>query len=438
MEFSFPEYGPVTAIWSILLAAMLGFLIGLERERKRETHGSIFAGIRTFPVIAVFGAIIGQLSMAFGPAILVAGMAATTVMAALSYWRESSGEKVGGTTGFTVLVTFGLGTFASLSLVGAALAGAIVVTGLLSMRKELRDLSHTVTQQDLFAVVQFAAVSLIVLPLVPDEPFGPWGVWNPRTIWLQVVLISGISFLGYLAMKLAGPKRGASLSGILGGFASSTAVILTFSRRSREFPQLTGTFVFGALAGSAAGILRVFVIILVVEPRLAAGALLPLAVILIATGIGAVLSRRTSRHDDSQGITISNPFELRTALEFALLFAAILLITRALGEFLGDGGIYLASLLGGLIRPDAVALSLTGPNFESIDLTVAVRALIMAIGINNVFKATVGATLGSQGFRRGITVTLLSAAVIGVAVSWLVPPLEFQWPEAAPEPEADS
>lgn len=436
MDFAFPDYGPLTAIWSVLLAALLGFLIGLERERKRDTHGSIFAGIRTFPIIAVFGAIIGQMSVGFGPSILVAGLAATTVMAALSYWRESAGEKVGGTTGFTVLVTFGLGAFASLSFVGAALAGAIVVTGLLSMRKELRDLSHTVTQQDLFAVVQFAAVSLIVLPLVPNETFGPWGVWNPRTIWLQVVLISGISFVGYLSMKLAGPQRGATLSGVLGGFASSTAVVLTFSRRSKEIPQLSGTFVFGALAGSAAGIVRVFLIILLVEPRLAAAALIPLATILIVCAIGAFVSRLRARETDSEGITVSNPFELRTALEFALLFAVILLVTRAAGEFFGTGGIYVASLLGGLIRPDAIALSLTGSTFEAIDLAVAVRALIMAIGINNLFKAAVGATLGSPAFRRGIMVTLVVAAVIGVAVSWLVPPLEFQWPEVTPE--ADS
>src|SRR5690554_2906438 len=199
MDFAFPEYGSLTAIWSLLLAALLGFLIGLERERKREMTGSIFAGVRTFPIIAVFGAIIGQLTAGYGVAVLVIGFISVTVMAALAYWRESAGEKIGGTTGFTVLVTFGLGAFASLNLIGAALAGAVIVTGLLSMRQELRDLSNTVTRQDLFAVVQFAAVSLIVLPLVPNESFGPWGVWNPRAIWIQVVLISGISFLGYVA-----------------------------------------------------------------------------------------------------------------------------------------------------------------------------------------------------------------------------------------------
>src|SRR5690554_5207853 len=222
MDLQFPGYGSPEAIWSLLVSALLGFMIGLERERKREVQGSIFAGIRTFPLIAVFGAAVGQISVATSPLILFGGFVAITVMAALAYWRESSGPKIGGTTGFAVLVAFALGVLTAIDLIGAGLAGAVIVTGLLSMRQELRDLSNTVTRADLFAVVQFAAVTLIVLPLVPNESFGPFGVWNPRSIWLQVVLISGISFVGYLAMKMVGTRRGAALSGVLGGFASST------------------------------------------------------------------------------------------------------------------------------------------------------------------------------------------------------------------------
>ncbi len=428
MDFEFPTYGSVSAIWSLLVAALLGFLIGLERERKRELQGSIFAGIRTFPIIAVFGAVIGQLTADFGTAVLIAGIFAITVMSALAYWRESAGEKVGGTTGFAVLVTFGLGAFASLNLVGAALAGAVIVTGLLSMRKELRDLSNTVTRQDLFAVVQFAAVSLIVLPLVPNESFGPWGVWNPRAIWLQVVLISGISFLGYVAMKMAGPRRGAALSGVLGGFASSTAVMLTFSRRSQDNPQLSGTFSFAALAGSATSVIRIYIIIALIEPSLATAALLPLAAIMLTCAAGALINRLWRSDTDTEEVRISNPFELKTALEFALLYAVILIVTRAAGEWLGTGGVYLASVLGGLIRPDAIALSLTGSTFQTLDLNVAVRALTVAIAVNCVFKASVGASLGSRNFRRSVAGTLLLAAVAGIAVAWLVPPLDFRLP----------
>ena len=430
MDFDFPAYGSVSAIWSLLVAALLGFLIGLERERKREMQGSIFAGIRTFPIIAIFGAIIGLLTNDHGTAVLITGLVAITVMAALAYWRESSGEKIGGTTGFAVLVTFGLGAFAALNLVGAALAGAIIVTGLLSMRKELRDLSNTVTRQDLFAVVQFAAVSLIVLPLVPDESCGPWGVWNPRSIWLQVVLISGISFLGYVAMKLAGPQRGSVLSGVLGGFASSTAVMLTFSRRSAENPQLSGTFSFAALAASTTSVIRIYVIIALIEPALANAAIMPLAAIMLTCAIGGLAGQLRRREAHSEDVQISNPFELRTALEFALIYAAILLATKAAGEWLGTGGIYMASFLGGIIRPDAIALSLTGTAFESLDLTVAVRALTLAIAVNCVFKATVGSTLGSRQFRRSVVATLVIAALAGIAVAWLLPPLQFQIPAA--------
>src|SRR5690625_6615632 len=156
LDLAFPEYGSLTAIWSLLLSALLGFLVGLERERKRELTGSIFAGVRTFPIIAVFGAIIGQLTAGYGAAVLVIGFVSVTVMAALAYWRESAGEKIGGTTGFTVFVTFGLGIFSSLNLVGAALAGAIVVPRLLSMPQELADLSTSFTHPALIALGLFA------------------------------------------------------------------------------------------------------------------------------------------------------------------------------------------------------------------------------------------------------------------------------------------
>lgn len=428
MDLAFPGYGPTTTIWSLLMAALLGFLIGLERERKREISPSIVAGIRTFPIIAVFGSIIGELTVGYGPSVLVAGFFAITVMAGLSYIRESAGEKIGGTTGFTVLVTFGLGVFTAIDLMGAALAGAVVVTGLLSMRQELRDLSTTVTRQDLFAVVQFAAVSLIALPLIPNESFGPWGVWNPHTIWVQVVLISGISFMGYLAMKIAGPQRGAALSGILGGFASSTAVMLTFSRRSKETPELSGTFIFATLASSVTSVIRIFMIVFVVDRRLAVAGLLPLAAIAVVSAIWALASRRGARDEDSRDVTVNNPFELRTAFEFAVFYAAILLVTSAASEFFGTGGIYVASLLGGLLRPDAIALSLTGPSFAGLDGRVVVMALTLAIAVNSVFKALLGASLGSRTFRRGIVLAHIAAAAAAILVAWFVPPLSIQLP----------
>lgn len=241
-------------IWSFLVATLLGFLIGLEREGKRESTGTIFAGVRTFPLIAVFGAVSGQISTLTSNLLLFASLAAMALLIGLAYWRESAGHKLGGTTGVAALVAYGLGVLAGLEQYVAALAGAVITTGLLSLRQELRTLIGALTREDLLAVVKFAAVSLVILPLVPDASLGPWGVWNPRTIWWLVVLISGISFIGYVAVKWIGPRRGMGLSGLLGGLASSTAVTLSFSRLSRlsrDQPALGNVVAVGVIAASA-------------------------------------------------------------------------------------------------------------------------------------------------------------------------------------------
>ncbi|HEX7004011.1 MAG TPA: DUF4010 domain-containing protein [Trueperaceae bacterium] len=420
MDFDLPSE-PASIIWSLLVATLLGFLIGLERERKRETQGSIFAGIRTFPLISLYGAVTGQLMDDAGPMLLVAAFLALAVLVALAYWRETAGEKIGGTTEVAVLLAFGLGVMAGSELIVPALAGGVIATGVLSLRQELRHLSAAATRQDLFAVVQFAAVSLVVLPLVPDETFGPWGVWNPRTIWLLVVFISGVSFVGYVLSKWIGARRGIGISGLLGGLASSTAVTLSFSEQSKQRPQLAPVYVVGALAASAVMAPRLVAILGLVQPALILPALLPLAAIFIVSAAGTLLALRSSARSDASSAKIANPFELRTALQFALLFAIVLLIARAAQEYLGATGVYLASIIAGVTQLDAITLSLATQVSDGLDPVVGARGLALAAAANSIFKAGLGLTLGAKAFGRGVLVTLLVAAAAGVAVAFLVP-----------------
>jgi uncharacterized membrane protein (DUF4010 family) len=412
---------PATIIWSLLVATLLGFLIGLERERKRETQGSIFAGIRTFPLISLYGAVVGELMDVAGPALLVAAFLALAVLVALAYWRETGGAKIGGTTEVAVLLAFGLGVMTGLDLAVPALAGAVIATGVLSLRQELRSLSAAATRQDLFAVVQFAAVSLVVLPLVPDEPFGPWGVWNPRTIWLLVVLISGVSFVGYFLTKVIGARRGIGLSGLLGGLASSTAVTLSLSESSRRRPELSPVFAVGALAASAIMAPRLLAILGLVQPRLVLPSVLPIAAIFLVSVVGAVIALRSSAGSEATESPISNPFELKTALQFALLFAVVLVLARAAQEYLGETGVYLASVLAGITQLDAITLSLASQVSSGLDTTIAARGLALAVAANSLFKAGLALTLGANAFGRSVLGTLVVAALAGVAVAFFVP-----------------
>jgi uncharacterized membrane protein (DUF4010 family) len=420
MAFTFPS-SPAAIIWSLLVATLLGFLIGLERERKREIQRSIFAGIRTFPLIALFGAVVGQLMEVAGPILLVAAFLALAVLVALAYWRESEGEKVGGTTEVAVLLAFGLGVMTGLGMAVPALAGAVIATGVLSMKQELRHLSAAATRQDLFAVVQFAAVSLVVLPLVPNEPFGPWGVWNPRTIWLLVVLISGVSFVGYVLTKWIGARRGIGLSGLLGGLASSTAVTLSFSENSRRRPDLSAVYTVGVLAATAVMAPRLVVILGLVEPRLVVPSLLPLGAIFLVASVAAIVALRRSADSESGSARIGNPFELKTALQFALLFAIVLLVARAAQEYFGTAGVYVVSVLAGITQLDAIAVSLATQVGNGLDTAVAARGLALAAGANSLFKAGLALSLGARAFGRSVLAGLLLAAAAGVAVAFVVP-----------------
>lgn len=354
------------AIWSLLIATLLGLLVGLERERKRQDRGSIFAGIRTFPLIALFGALSALLQPLVGAAVVPLGLLALGTLLALSYWRTSQGDKVGGTTEVAALVTFGLGVTAGLGFYVTALAGAVIATGVLSLRTELHALAGRLTSEDLYAVVRFAAVSLVVLPLVPDAAYGPWGVLNPRTIWLLVVLISGVSFVGYVATQLFGTQRGLLFSGVVGGLASSTAVTLSFSGRSRELqaqaePGDGGSgatlLATGVLLATNMTLVRLLVYLSVIKPALVTAVLPPFAGLSAVTLLGAGLLYRRGRSQTAQLPALENPFRLRPALTFALLYAAVALAARAAQELLGPEGLYAAGVLGGLTQLDAITLS---------------------------------------------------------------------------------
>lgn len=410
-------------IWAFIVAVLLGFLIGLERERKREVHGSIFAGVRTFPLLALFGAITAKLAEGLGMIVVPMAFVSLAVLLGLAYWRGTEGKKVGGTSEVAALVAFGLGILAGMDEYVIALAGAVLTTGVLSLRKELHTLAGGMSREDLFAIVQFATISLIILPLVPNERYGPWEVWNPRRIWILVVLISGISFLGYVASKAIGARRGISLSGLLGGMASSTAVALSFSGRSRKESDLSPMFAVGTLAASAVMVPRILILLAVVAPALVVPLLVPLGSLFVVTTLGGLWAQVRTRHVETEGITLENPFEIRTALRFGFLFAVILLVGRAAQEFFGEEGLYIASVLAGLTQLDAIALTLAQFTMDGLAIGVAVKALALAVASNAVFKGVLAVTLGSAPFGRVVMATLLVASIACVAGAWLVPPV---------------
>lgn len=406
------------AIWAMLVATLLGLMIGLERERKRAIVETLFAGVRTFTLVALLGAISGLLIEPAGIWPMIVTLAGLSLLIGLGYWRASSGRKVGATTEVAAFVTFALGVMAGMGTYAPALAGAVLVTGVLSLREELHGLAGGLTRDDLLATVRFAVVSLVVFPLVPNEPMGPWGVWNPQTIWLFVVLISGVSFVGYVAMKWIGAKRGIGLSGLLGGVASSTATTWALARRASDTPALARTFAVGTLAASAVSAPRLIVLIAVLRPQFAVIAAVPLAAaFLVLTAIGLVQARRNDE-DGEHVVQVRNPFELRPALAFAGFYALIALLVRAADIWLGTSGILIASTLAGVTQLDAITVSLADQVRSGLAPVLAGQALGFAFAANSLFKAALGWAVGGAALGRHTAFALVLAGAAAAAAGW--------------------
>jgi uncharacterized membrane protein (DUF4010 family) len=411
---------PPDAFLQLGVALGLGLLVGLQRERV----DSAIAGIRTFGLITVFGALAALLGQVFGGWVVAAGLATTALLVtAGNLVRLPSGEaEPGQTTEFTSLVMFGVGAWVVVGSMAQAVALGGTVAVLLHLREPLHKLVGRIGEQDLQAIMQLVVVALVVLPILPDRTFGPYGVLNPHQIWWMVVLIVGLSLLGYLAYKLFGAEAGAALSGVLGGLISSTATTVSYARRSKDHPDsdrlaalvvaIAATVVFGRV------LLEIAVVAWGSFSRLAP----PLAVML---GGGLAMSLAvwlTGRERGDPPPPQGNPAELKSALAFGALYTLVLLAVAFARDRFGVAGLYAVATLSGLTDMDAVTLT-TARLVESgrLDADSGWRAILVASLANLVFKGGIVAVLGSRKLFRRVAVLFGAALAVGVLILWLWP-----------------
>jgi uncharacterized membrane protein (DUF4010 family) len=399
----------------LAVALGLGLLVGLQREKV----DSVIAGIRTFALISLFGAICAQLAKTYGGWMLVVGFLATALLVtAGNLVRMQTREAAPGqTTEFAALVVFGLGAWVGTgSIIGSmavpvVLAGAVVV--LLHFREPIHELVEKIGEKDLRATMQFVLIALVILPVLPDRDMGPYGVLNPYQIWWMVVLIVGLSLAGYVAYKLFGSRAGTVLAGILGGLISSTATTASFARRSRETPDLSRLAALVVMLASTVVYGRVLVEIAAV----AQGRLLDLAPPLAAMlGVCAVVSGAAwllGRGGDDKLPEPGNPAELKAALFFGALYAAVLLAVAFARDRFGTAGLYIVAAISGLTDVDAITLSTSRLVQSSrLDPDTGWRAILLASLANLGFKAGIVAVLGSRALLGRIAL-LFGAAMVG-------------------------
>ena len=421
------DAGPIPAftdpdiIVAFGIALGLGLLIGLQRERTTDRLG----GIRTFPLIAIFGALTAEVARAFAASwLLLVGLLCMTVLILLGNIERLRGEKEssGITTEITALLMFLLGIFLVIGdkMLAVALGGTIAI--LLHLKPSMHQFAKKLPEKDLRAIMQFALISLIILPVLPNQTFGPYDVLNPFKIWLLVVLIVGIGLGGYAAYKLVGARAGTMLSGMIGGLISSTATTVSYARRARENPGISDLAALVIMIASTTIFVRMFVEIAVVAPGIVVQFIPPLAALLIVSLLVCALAYHFIGEQEYQMPEHGNPAELTPALIFGGLYALVLVAIAAAKEYFGNQGIYVVALISGFTDVDAITLSTANlANQGTLTIDTAWRAMIIATLANMVFKAGAAGVLGGTRLFTRVLMMFSPLFIAGLAVVFFWP-----------------
>ena len=402
-----------------LVAIALGLLMGLERERNPSAK----AGLRTFALTALFGVLASHIAdMTHSPWMIVAGLVLTGSMIVAAYAKQPADDGDPGTTTVSaLLICYGLGVLCWFNQLQLAAMLGIGSTVLLYFKAELRGISQTLTRRDLISILQFAVLSLIVLPLLPNVGYGPYGALNPHQIWWMVVLISGLSLAGYAALRIVGQRHGAIIVGLLGGLVSSTATTLTFSRHGRQEEAFGRLAVIVIVLANLVVLVRLALITAVLGGKVLAALAPVLAGGLIAGAIAAAYGLyKLKPAGEAPELTLSNPTEIRTALTFGLLYAIVLLASAWLSDYAGEKGLFAVAAVSGLTDVDAITLSTLRLNaLGQIDTPVAVTAITLAYLSNLVFKSGLVLLIGGRHVAKH-AIAGMGATGLGILAAWLV------------------
>lgn len=391
----------------LAIAALVGLAMGIEREWSG--HGATgpdprFAGVRTFLLMGGTGGIAGWLLTIDHVAIAVALIAGMSLLIATAYWAaaRSGGAALDGTTEVAAILVLGLGILAGIGETAVAGgAGAIAVLAL-SEKDAIRGAIARLDEMEMRAALQFAVLSLVVLPVLPDRAYGPLGGINPRSLWGVVLIFSGLSFVGFIARKLVGESRGYGVTGALGGLVSSTAVALQFSRLSRERVALSTPLAVGTVAATTVLVPRILVVSYLLNREVAL-ALLPYlgpAFLAGAAMVTVLLIRsEAGRHDGANALVEQNPLGLATSIKMALALQATLMLIVFVRSQFGSSGVLVSAALLGLTETDALTLSMNRLASSTGAVALAAQAIAVGVSANAFAKMLIALALGGPAYR---------------------------------------
>ena len=417
--------------YRLAAAIGIGLIIGMQREHTFDQTDRHPAGVRTFTLVGLGGAMTALLSdLMHGAAPFVTGFVVIGLLLMASHiafgisHRESGVQESPGTAGITtsvaLVIVYLLGALCWHNRLLESCVIMVVMLWILTAKEQLHNFARKLSREDILATVKFAVISALILPFLPNQAYGPAGlqVLNPHTIWLFVVFISGIGFVGYVLIKLVGPGKGIWLTGLLGGIASSTALTLNLAGRSRENEEYAPDFTLGIVLSWSVMYVRLYLICVVLSGSLAVPLALPLLLPVVpGLGYALFLKLRASRNHQAKTTEFSNPFKLLPAIKFGVVFTAVMFVANAARVDLGAGALLACSFLGGAAEMDAVAFSVIDMHLKAgLDIRNLVLAFLFASLANTLTKGGLVFFLGAKSMRKPIVpaVALICAVTGGL------------------------
>lgn len=410
----------------LTVALAIGLLIGLERgwQAREDEEGERAAGFRTHALAAllgaVWGAICNQTGIGGAVSLGLAFMAFAGAIVLFRYREIVHDETFGATTVVAAMLAFALGAFAVVGDVEAAAAAGVVTAGLLALKSASHGWLRRLSWVELRSGLTLAAMTVILLPLLPDRAVDPWKTVNPHEIWLLTVLIAVINFLGYVAMKAAGGAGGVALTGIAGGLVSSTATTMTLARLSRAQRDAAPLFAAGALFANATMALRVLAVIALIDiellgvlaPPFAAGGVVMLAFALF-------FMRRAVASSTDVSHASQNPLDLGAVLQFGALLTVVAILARLATRMAGGAGALVVAAISGVVDVDAITLSVARLDRATLALDIAAASIGLAVAVNTLSKAALTWWIGGAGLGFRVMAASALALACGLAVALL-------------------
>lgn len=416
---------PIDVYQRLGLALAIGLMVGIERgwQAREEAEGGRTAGIRTFTLSGLLGGVAGLLGQAMGPwAFLALALPYAAAVILFKYREQLADDDYSVTVVVAALLVFGLGAYAAVGHGAVAAAAAVVATALLAFKQALHGWLRKLTWPELRGALILLAMSLVALPLLPDQGYGPYGAVNPHELWLLTIALAGVSFAAYAMIRIFGAANGAILGGIAGAMVSSTAATLSVARLERQAPR-TAAHAAAALLASVVMAARLALISAALSLPLLLKLAAPLgAFAAVSLAAGGLLYWRQRGEPDGRGeeSVLKSPFDLSVVVRFALVLGLVMAAGRVLSGIYGPAGLLPVAAVAGLTDVDAVALTAGRMASQGLALDTAALAILIAAGVDTVSKGVIAWVAGNA--RLGVMYAAGSALAAGAAAVavWVV------------------